>query len=79
MKTRETNNGDSIAFGELNENGVFVQRWEIPVGWVNTEQRVLAWVYHLCDKAGFDQNDIKEFIDCCKSVHQELDIYDKGV
>ena len=51
----------SITFGELYENGGFVGQYEIPTTQVDTEQKVLAWVYHLCEKSWIDIGDIKSF------------------
>lgn len=67
----------SITFGELYENGGFVGQYEIPTTQVDTEQKVLAWVYHLCEKSWIDIGDIKSFIDCCANSHPTLDIFTK--
>ena len=52
--------------------------YEVYQDQVNTEQRVLAWVYHLCDKQGMDISKIKKFIDCCTTIHPTLDVLSKG-
>ena len=62
IMTAKVTDNDSIAVGELYENGVFV---------------MLAWVYSLCLKQGVDQWLLKAFIDCCTTLHPSLDIESK--
>ena len=66
---------NSIVIGEGREPSSY----EIHANQIDTEQRVLAWVYHLCEKEGIDKSNIKSFIDCCVAIHPALDIFDKGV
>lgn len=72
-------NANSIAVGEQYDNGTFVSQYEIHADEVNTEQKVLAWVYQLCPKNGMDVCAIKSFIECCKGIHPTLDIHNTGV
>lgn len=77
IMTAKVTDNDSIAVGELYENGVFVMQYEVFKNQVDTEQKVLAWVYSLCLKQGVDQWLLKAFIDCCTTLHPSLDIESK--
>ena len=68
---------NAIVFGDFHEDGVFSSQYEITADKVNTEQKVLAWVYHLCTKAWIDKFTIKSFIDRCVILHNELDVFTK--
>ena len=69
--------GNSIVFD--GDEGEGKGQYKIPVGSVDTEQGVLAWVYHLCDKEGIDKWDIKSFIDVCTYCHPSLDVHSKDI
>ena len=69
---------NTIAIGDLYSDGTFVKQYYAYRDQVDTEQKVLAWVSHLCSKQGIDQRVIKSFIGCCLKMHPNLDIHSKG-
>lgn len=70
-------NDNSVVIGEVDDNGEVIKQYEVFADQISTEQKVLAWVYHLCDKNLMDICCIKSFINACTSINQELDVYTK--
>ena len=70
---------NAVVLGELSENGGFSEHRRIFANEVNTEQKVLAWIYQFCSIEGFDRGAIKSFIECCADIHPALDIHNTGV
>ena len=65
---------DAIEIGELHENGEFYVKWDVAARDVDTEQKILAWVFHLSMKDWIDQYDIHSFIEGCVKIHPTVDI-----
>lgn len=70
---------NAVVLGEFTENGGFAEHRRLFANEVNTEQKVLAWIYFFCSVEGIDQCTIKSFIDRCTDIHPALDIHNTGV
>ena len=68
---------NTIAVGELSTDGTIVKHYCVYRNQVDTEQKVLAWVYHFCSKRGIDICAIQSFIECCAKMHSCLNVHNK--
>ena len=66
---------DGIMIVEVNDEGAVVGNlYDLTAEQVDTEQKVLAWVYQLSKKAWMDRASLCEFIRGCETLHPDLDI-----
>ena len=69
---------DGIMIVEVNDDGdVASTLYDLSTDQVDTEQKILAWVYQLSQKAWMDRVLLCEFIRGCKTLHPNLDIASK--
>jgi hypothetical protein len=68
---------DAVEIGELYDNGDFYVKLDVGKEDINTEQKVIAWIYHLSNKAWIDVDDVRLFIEACARMNPQLDIYSK--
>ena len=75
MSKKVTIQGNSIVIGDRLDNGEIVNQWQVYSDEIDTEQKVLARVYHLLAKAWTDKELIVDFISACRTLNENLDIY----
>ena len=78
IQTKVRVDADGIMIVEVNDDGAVVGNlYDLTADQVDTEQKVLAWVYQLSQKAWMDRDSICEFIRGCERLHPDLDIESK--
>lgn len=69
---------DGIMIVEVNDDDVVASTlYDLSETEVDTEQKVLAWVYQLSQKEWMDRELLCEFIRGCVQLHPELDVHSK--
>lgn len=69
---------DGIMIVEVNDDNVVVSTlYDLSETEVDTEQKVLAWVYQLSQKVWMDLELLYKFIGGCTQLHPELDVHSK--
>lgn len=73
-KVRVDSNGIKIV--EVSDAGeVSSTLYDVSIDQVDTEQKVLAWVYQLSQKSWTNRELLCEFIRGCVKLHDGLDVY----